>query len=107
MSPSQTINVTGQAFTPDRFHATWRKPIEPAPRWNIECLEPGLLLHVSHRWFHDSNFNPCMPCLIHPATRSSSAGSPETAASGFDPMVSRPGARFPGLWLLGVGGARG
>lgn len=102
MLPSQTIDVAGQAFTPDRSSAPWLQPIEPAPRGNIECLESGLPLRVSHRWFPDPNFDPCMLCLVHPATRSSSVCSRSSSPSTFAPVKSRPGARFPGLRYFGA-----
>ena len=93
MLPSQTIDVAGQTFTPDRSPATWLKPIKPAPRRDIECLESGLPFQVSHRWFHDPNFNPCAP--------SSAAGGSAGSVPGFKPVESRPGARFSGFWFRG------
>src|SRR2546430_16444841 len=83
MSPSQTIEVAGQAFTPDRFHATWHQPIEPAARWDIECLEPVVPFRISHCRSRDFDFNHGSSSLVYPAFFSSSP-------KGCNPPPSRP-----------------
>src|SRR5258708_371616 len=102
MFPPQTIDVAGQAFTPDGFHTTWHQPIEPTARWGIECLKLAVLPQIFRRRSH---FNRCISCLVHPTFCSLSAEEFAAPSSRSVSMGSRPRARAPTLRFFPVDGA--
>src|SRR2546421_10887702 len=96
MSPSQPVQVTRQALTPQTL-STWHQPIQSTP-WEC-CIHVRERLHLllHHGWEQNSDGNGCLLCLVHPVARSSSVSSRCSSSEAVVPVASRPGARLPGF----------